>query len=138
MAATEEDISAIEGVGPVIAAGVAEWFSDEVNRGLVERLGEAGVRLYDEMEESVQGDLLVGATFVISGTVEGFSREEAQAAIELRGGKATSSVSGRTTALVVGDSPGASKSRKAEELGVPVIDGARFRRVLREGLSALD
>lgn len=138
MAATEEDISAIEGVGPVIAAGVVEWSSDAANRTLVDSLGEAGVRLYDEMDESVQGDLLVGATFVVSGTVEGFSREEALAAIELRGGKATSSVSGRTTALVVGESPGASKSRKAKELGVPVIDAARFRRVLQEGLAALD
>jgi DNA ligase (NAD+) len=95
------------------------------------------VRLYDEVDESVPDDLLEGTTFVISGTVEGFSREEAQAAIEARGGKATSSVSGKTTALVVGDSPGASKTRKAEELGTPIIDGEMFKKVLEKGLSAL-
>jgi len=137
MDATEEEISEIEGIGPVIAAGVVEWSTDPDNRRLVEKLEDAGVRLYDDIDKSVPGDLLEGATFVISGTVEGFSREEAQAAIEARGGKATSSVSGKTTALVVGDSPGASKTKKAEELGTPIIDSETFRRVLGEGLSAL-
>ena len=88
--------------------------------------------------EAEAGDLLAGATFVVSGTIEGFSREEAQAAIEARGGKATSSVSGKTTALFVGDSPGASKTRKAEELGIPILDGDAFRRMLDEGLSAIE
>jgi DNA ligase (NAD+) len=137
MEATEEEISEIEGIGPIIASGVVEWSTDPDNQKLVEKLGAAGVRLYDEVDETVAGGLLAGATFVISGTVEGFSREEAEAAIEARGGKATSSVSGKTTALVVGDSPGASKTRKAEELGTPIIDGEVFRKVLEEGLSAL-
>ena len=136
--ATEEGISAIEGVGPVIAKGVADWFADPENRRLVEELGEAGVRLADPVDESVTGDLLEGSTFVISGTIEGLTREEAQAAIEARGGKATGSVSGKTTALIVGESPGASKLSKAEELGVPVIDGDVFQRLLEEGVSALD
>ena len=74
---------------------------------------------------------------MVSGTVPGFTREEAQVAIESRGGRATSSVSGKTTALVVGESPGASKSRKAEELGIPIVDGDTFRRILAEGVSAL-
>jgi DNA ligase (NAD+) len=74
----------------------------------------------------------------VSGTVEGFTREGAKMAIEARGGKATGSVSGRTTALVVGDSPGASKTRKAEELGVPIIDDEGFRELLEKGLSALN
>ena len=91
----------------------------------------------DDAEAGVAGDLLAGATFVVSGTVEGFTREEAQAAIEQRGGKATSSVSSKTTALIVGDSPGASKSSKAEELGVPIIDGEIFKQVLEKGLSVL-
>ena len=137
MAASEEEISQVEGIGPKIARGVAEWAADPVNRDLVANLGKAGVRLEDEVEAGVAGDLLAGATFVVSGTVEGFTREEAQAAIEQRGGKATGSVSSKTTALVVGDSPGASKSRKAEELGVPIIDGDTFRELLEKGLSAL-
>jgi DNA ligase (NAD+) len=138
MDATEEEISAIEGIGPVIAAEVSEWSSDPANRELVTKLGEAGVRLYDEIDDSVAGDLLAGAAFVISGTIEGFSREEAQAAIEARGGKATSSVSGKTTALFVGDSPGASKTKKAEELGVPILDGEAFKRMLEQGLAAIE
>ena len=137
MAAREEEIAQVEGIGPTIAKGVAEWAADPVNRDLIEKLGKAGVRLEDEVEVGVAGDLLAGATFVVSGTVEGFTREEAQAAIEGRGGKATGSVSSKTTALIVGDSPGASKSRKAEELGVPIIDGDAFKKLLEKGLSVL-
>lgn len=137
MDATEEDISEVEGIGPVIASMVRQWSDDEANRDLVSRLGEAGVRLVEADDANVPSDLLAGATFVVSGSIEGFSREEAQMAIEARGGRATSSVSGRTTALIVGDSPGASKSAKAAELGVPIIDGSVFERVLEEGLSAL-
>jgi DNA ligase (NAD+) len=138
MDATEEDIVAVEGIGPVIAAGVVEWSSDPANRALVERLGEAGVRLSEEHGEDEVSDLLEGATFVISGTIEGFTREEAQAVIEERGGKATGSVSGKTTALIVGESPGASKINKAEELGVPILDGEAFNELLEKGLSLLD
>lgn len=137
MEATESDISEIEGIGPVIATEVSRWSADEVNQALVAKLGAAGVRLNEEAPEGVASDLLAGATFVISGTIDGFTREEAQVAIEQRGGKATGSVSGRTTALVVGDSPGASKLKKAEEVGAPVIDGETFKRVLEDGLSAI-
>jgi DNA ligase (NAD+) len=136
--ATEEEIAEVDGIGPIIARGVAEWAADPVNRDLVAKLGRAGVRLEDEVEEGVAGDLLAGATFVVSGTFDSLSREEAQMAIEQRGGKATSSVSSKTTALIVGDSPGASKTRKAEELGIPIIDGERFRRLLEHGLPALE
>jgi DNA ligase (NAD+) len=138
MDADEEAIASIEGIGPVIAAGVVEWSSDPVNRDLVEKLGAAGVRLEDEVKEGVASDLLQGATFVVSGTIEGYTREEAQAAIEQRGGKATGSVSGKTTALIVGESPGASKVSKAEELAVPIIDADRFATLLEKGLSVLD
>jgi DNA ligase (NAD+) len=75
---------------------------------------------------------------VVSGSVEGFTREEAQAAIEQRGGKATGSVSTKTTALIVGESPGASKTNKAEELGIPVLDGDQFEKLLEVGLAVLD
>ncbi len=138
MGATEDEISQVEGIGPTIARGVAEWAADPINRDLVSKLGQAGVRLADEVEAGVARGLLAGTTFVVSGTVEGFTREEAQAAIEQRGGKATSSVSSKTTALIVGDSPGVSKTRKAEEVGIPIIDGEIFKRVLEEGLTALD
>jgi DNA ligase (NAD+) len=138
MTATEEEIAEVDGIGPIIARGVAEWAADLVNRDLVDKLGRAGVRLEDEVEEGVSVDLLAGAIFVVSGTIEGFTREEAQTAIEQRGGKATSSVSSKTTALIVGESPGASKTRKAEELGIPILDGDQFEKVLEEGLSALE
>ena len=138
MCATEEQISRVEGIGPIIARGVAEWAADPVNRDLVTKLGQAGVRVEDEVERDASGDLLAGATFVVSGTIEGFTREEAQAAIEQRGGKATNSVSAKTTALIVGESPGASKTRKAEELGIPIIDGEDFKTILEQGVSALD
>ena len=137
MDATEDEIAAIEGIGPVIATGVAEWSSDPANRELVGKLGAAGVRLSEEKPEGISSVLLEGATFVISGTIEGFTREEAQAAVEQRGGKATGSVSGKTTALIVGESPGASKTARAEELGVPIVDGQGFKRMLDEGLSVL-
>ena len=138
MDATESEIAEVEGIGPVIAKEVSVWSTDAVNRDLVEKLGRAGVRLVDDVDEQVGSDLLAGATFVVSGSIDGFSRPEAQSAIEARGGKATNSVSGRTTVLVVGDSPGASKTLKAEELDVPIIDGATFKRLLTEGLSVLD
>lgn len=137
MKATEEEIASVEGIGPVIASGLREWFDDPANRELVSKLGAAGVRLEEEPPDSVGGGVLDGRTFVVSGTIEGYSREEAQAAIEARGGKATSSVSSKTTALIVGESPGASKTRKAEELGVPIVDGTVFERLLEEGPSAL-
>jgi DNA ligase (NAD+) len=137
MDASEEEITAIDGIGPVIAAGVAEWASDPANRALVQKLGEAGVRLREESEDEGGSDLLAGATFVISGTIEGFTRDEAQAAVEARGGKATGSVSGKTTALIVGDSPGAAKVAKAEELGVPIVDGDAFKKLLDEGLEVI-
>lgn len=135
--ATEEEISAISGVGQTIASAVVEWAADPANQELVGKLGAAGVKLVEDVDVSVAGDLLASTTFVISGTVEGFTREEAQAAIEARGGKATGSVSGKTTALIVGESPGASKTQKAEDLGVPIIDGATFRRLLDEGPKVL-
>jgi len=135
MGAAEEEIAAVEGIGPVIAADVRVWSSDEANLRLAARLGESGVRLVEEV--AAVSDLLSGATFVLSGAVEGLTREEARAAIEARGGRATGQVSGRTTALVVGEAAGASKSRRAEELGVPVIDGDAFKLLLEEGLSAL-
>ncbi len=138
MDASAEEITDVEGIGPVIAAQVADWSADPVNRKLVSDLAEAGVRVREDLTDEEISDILAGATFVVSGTVPGFSRQEAQAAIESRGGRATGSVSGKTTALIVGDSPGASKLAKAESLGIPVLDGDAFGRLLSEGLGVLD
>ena len=132
-----EIISAVEGVGPVIAAQVAEWAQDSTNRSLIERLGAAGVRLGDPVDDTGDSGVLEGAAIVVSGTLAGFSRDGAKAAIEDAGGRATGSVSAKTTALVVGDSPGQAKVTKAQELGVPVVDEETFVRLLAEGPSAL-
>jgi DNA ligase (NAD+) len=132
-----EEIAAVEGVGEVIAREVKQWASDPANRDLIDRLAAAGVQMGEEKEAKAGGGVLEGVTLVVSGTLSGFSREEAEAAIEAAGGRATGSVSAKTTALVVGDSPGASKVNRAEELGVPIIDEATFVRLLEEGPSVL-
>ena len=134
--ARPDEIAAVEGVGETIARELTAWASDPVNRGLVERLAAAGVRMEEERAPG-QAATLEGVSLVVSGTLEGFTREEAEAAIEAAGGRSTSSVSSRTTALVVGESPGASKVNRATELGVPIIDEATFRRLLEEGPSVL-
>jgi DNA ligase (NAD+) len=130
-AAGEDDIAAIDGIGLEIAGSVAEWFADPDNRQLVEKLRAAGVRMEGPVDASAVGDLLVGVTIVLTGTLDGFTRDEAKAAVEDRGGKVTGSVSGKTSAVVAGDSPG-SKATKAEERGVPVLDEAAFVRLLEE------
>ena len=135
-AATAEDIEAIDGIGPEIAGAVVDWFADDDNKRLVEKLRAAGVRMVDPIDDSTTGDLLSGVNVVLTGTLDGFTRGEAKAAVEDRGGKVTGSVSGKTSAVVAGDAPG-SKSRHAEERGVPLLDEAAFVRLLDEGPSAL-
>ncbi len=130
--AAAEDIEAIDGIGPEIAGAVVDWFDDVDNRRLVEKLRAAGVRMEDPIDESTAGALLAGVTVVLTGTLGGFTRDEAQAAIEDRGGKVTGSVSGKTSAVVAGDAPG-SKARHAEERGVPLLDEAAFVRLLEDG-----
>ncbi|MBM3695822.1 MAG: NAD-dependent DNA ligase LigA [Actinobacteria bacterium] len=132
LAAAEEDLSAIEGIGPEIARSVRAWAEDPDNRRLVAKLESAGVRLSDHPEEGVDRAVLAGVTLVITGTLAGFSREQAQAAVEDRGGKVAGSVSKKTTAVVLGESPG-SKAEKARELGVALLDEAAFIRLLAEG-----
>jgi DNA ligase (NAD+) len=137
LAASEEDIASIDGVGPTIAASVRGWATSPETRPLIEKLRDGGVRLADEVSEQV-GDLLSGLTLVITGTLAGFSRDESKAAVENLGGKVTGSVSGKTTAVVAGESPGGSKVNKAADLGVPVVDEATFVRLLAEGPEALE
>ncbi len=127
-----EALAAADGVGTIIAESVHTWFSDPANRELVERLRAAGLNLEaDEGDE--QPKVLAGLTIVVTGTLEGFSRDEAEAAIKTRGAKSPGSVSKKTTAVVVGEGPGASKVAKAEELGVPVLDEAAFVALLDTG-----
>jgi DNA ligase (NAD+) len=127
-----EDIEAIDGIGPEIAGAVEAWFAEGENIDLIEKLGAAGVRLEEEGEDLGEDQTLTGVSVVITGTLAGFSRDEAKAAVEARGGRVTGSVSGKTTALIAGDSPG-SKLAKAEALGVPVLEEADFVRLLEEG-----
>ena len=104
---------------------------------LVARLRAAGVRIEDPEPEDPEGRLLDGVTLVITGALDDFSRDAAKAAVEERGGKVTGSVSGRTTAVVAGASPG-SKVRKAEDLGTPILDEEQFHALLERGPAVLE
>lgn len=121
-------IAEVKGVGDVVAEAVANWFSDAENKELIRRLSEH-VRI--EEVEVVLGGPLSGQTIVVTGTLEAFSREEAEAAVRRAGGDVSASVS-RKTSFVVAGTGGGSKRQKAEELGVPVIDESEFRRRLSE------
>jgi DNA ligase (NAD+) len=131
MAAAQEDILEVEGIGPERAEAIAEWFADEANRALVEELRSLGLRfeIGDELRP-VEGPL-TGNTYVITGTLEGFSRDEAAAALEAKGAKVVSSVSGKTTGLVVGEEPGNSKLTKARKVEVPLLSEADLLELLR-------
>ncbi len=130
IAATQEDVLETEGFGPDRAEIVVEWFADKQNRALVQQLRELGLVFeIGEEDRPVEGPL-TGRTYVITGTLERFSRDEAAAALEELGAKVTSSVSSKTTGLVVGEEPGASKLTKAQRSGVPLITEADFARLL--------
>ena len=130
--ATVEELTAVEGVGPVIAQSVQRFFSVDDNVEVVDKLRGAGVDLTSPRAAPVAGGPLEGMTFVLTGGLEEFTREDAQAAIEERGGKVTSSVSKKTSYVVVGESPG-SKLAKAESLGVSLLDEAGFVDLLEHG-----
>jgi len=123
-----EEIDALYEIGPAVAASVHAWFRDPSNRKLVERLREAGVRTEEEAS-SADSSALQGMQFVLTGTLESMSRDEARAAIEARGGRVTSSVSKKTSVVVVGKDAGG-KSHKAQELGVRTVDEKGFRELL--------
>jgi DNA ligase (NAD+) len=131
-AASEEEIAAIDGVGPTIARSVASWFASHDAEVLIDKFRRAGVNLAGA-EPSDQPQVLAGMTIVVTGTLDDFSRDGAEDAIKSRGGKSPGSVSKKTTAVVVGAEPGASKLAKAEELGVPIIDEAAFVHLLATG-----
>lgn len=130
-AATEEELAATDGVGPVIAREVIDWFPVDWHREIVEQWAAAGVRMEDDVDDSLP-KVLEGLTIVVTGTLEEFSRDSAKEAILVRGGKSPGTVSPKTSFLVAGASAG-TKLEKAESLGVPVLDEAGFRRLLEEG-----
>ncbi|ULN50780.1 NAD-dependent DNA ligase LigA [Mycolicibacterium goodii] len=129
--ASEERLAAVEGVGPTIAAAVKDWFTVDWHRAIVDKWRTAGVRMADERDAGIERTL-EGLSIVVTGSLPGFSRDQAKEAIISRGGKAASSVSKKTAYVVAGDAPG-SKYDKAVELGVPILDEDGFRRLLQEG-----
>ncbi len=134
--ASVEDLAAVPGVGGVIADSVRAFFANRRNRALVEKLRAVGVNFQgpERLAAPVDGPSLEGLTFVLTGTLPSMTREEAQAELEARGGKVTSSVSKKTSYVVVGESPG-SKLAKAEQLGVATIGEPELRDLLERGPS---
>jgi len=132
--ADEETLAGTDGVGPVIAQAVKEFFSEDWRRNVVDTWAAAGVRMEEEIDESTPRTL-EGVTVVVTGSLENYSRDSAKEAILVRGGKASGSVSKKTDFLVAGENAG-SKLDKAESLGVPVLDEAGFEQLLTEGPSA--
>jgi DNA ligase (NAD+) len=130
--ATVEQLAAAEGVGPVIAEAVLEWFDVDWHEAIVDKWAAAGVRMADESDESIP-KTLAGLTIVVTGSLPNYSRDEAKEAILSRGGKASGSVSKKTDYVVVGENAG-TKAEKAEQLGVPILDEAGFTRLLADGV----
>jgi len=133
-AAREDDLAAVEGVGPTIADAIRDWFDVDWHREVVRKWREAGVRMQDEVDVSVPRTL-EGLTVVVTGSLVGFSRDQAREVILARGGKASGSVSKKTDFVVAGESPG-SKYDKALHLGVPLLDEDGFRTLLDKGPDA--
>jgi DNA ligase (NAD+) len=132
-AASEDEIDAVPEIGPEIAATVREWFDEEENRQLIEKLRAAGVRLAEEAPIQVAPQTLTGLTIVLTGGLEMTAREDAIAMAEAAGARVASSVSSKTAFVVAGESPG-SKLTKAEALGVEVIDEDEFLRRVQDGV----
>ena len=143
LAASESELAAVDGVGGVIAASLAEFLALPTNAAVLQRLREAGVNLTEPGAAGTGGggtgavggpdQTLAGKVVVVTGAVPGYTREGAEEAIMARGGTSPGSVSKKTFALVVGDAPGASKLKKAEELGTPVLDATSFDALLETG-----
>jgi len=129
--ASQEEIQEVEGIGPDRAEGVAEWFADEQNRALVRELRELGLRLELGEEERPTEGPLTGRQYVITGTLERYTREQAKEALEALGAKVSDGVSKKTSGLVVGEEPGSSKLRKARSSGVPLLTEADLEALLQ-------
>ena len=136
MEASVEQLAEVDGVGQVIAQSLREWFDVDWHVEIVRAWQAAGVRMEDEVREDIE-QTLEGLTVVVSGAMPGYTREGAKEAIVARGGKASGSVSKKTSLVIAGPGAG-SKAAKAEALGVPVVDESYFERVLEQGLAAID
>jgi DNA ligase (NAD+) len=128
--ASQEDVEQVEGIGPDRAEAIVEWFQDDQNRALVAELRELGINFELADAERPKEGPLTGNTYVITGTLERWSREEAAAALEELGAKVTNSVSSKTTGLVVGEEPGSSKLTKAQKVGTPLLSEADLAKLL--------
>ncbi|WP_237209665.1 NAD-dependent DNA ligase LigA [Rothia nasimurium] len=133
--ASEERLAGVDGVGSTIASSLKEWFAEDWHREIVDHWAAAGVRMEDERDASIERTL-EGLTIVVTGTLARFTRDSAKEAIIVRGGKASGSVSKKTSYLVAGESAG-SKLDKAEQLGVTVLDEEGFEALLAQGPDAL-
>jgi DNA ligase (NAD+) len=134
--ASAEDLAAVDGVGPTIAAAVTDWFTVDWHWAIVTKWREAGVRLAEERPEGGQGaPALAGLSIVITGSLAGYTRDGATEAVRSRGGKVTGTVSKKTDFVVAGENAG-SKYDKAVELGVPLLDEAGFGVLLEKGPGA--
>ena len=134
--ASAEDMSGIEGVGPIIAQSVVDWFTFDWHQEIVDRWEEAGVQMFvPDADSSADLPSLEGLTIVVTGSLQAFDRTQAKEAIEERGGKASGSVSKNTDYLVAGEKAG-SKLTKARDLGVTVLDEEGFKKLLAEGIPA--
>jgi DNA ligase (NAD+) len=129
MAASEEELTAVPDVGAITAGFIADWFRQEQSRHMIERLRQAGVNF--ESKRVVTDTRFAGMTFVLTGALTKFTRDEATERIEHFGGKAAGSVSKKTTYVVVGENAG-SKERKARELGIPILSEDQFLDMIRE------
>ncbi len=139
--ATEEDLTEIDGIGPKIAESIIAWFQEPENQWVINKLRAAGVRLeQDELPAAAavgtDATPFTGLTFVVTGTLSALSRNEAEARIKGLGGKITSSVTKRTSYVVVGESPG-SKAAKAEQLGTTILDEEAFLKILESPVASL-
>lgn len=133
-AAGVEKIDEVDGIGEVLAQSIHRWFADPYHRGVLEKLRRAGVNMIGEAR-AVAGDQLAGLTFVLTGTLPTLTREAAEALIEAHGGKVTSSVSKKTSFVLVGDAPG-SKAEKARALGIPFLSETDLRHMVEKDKTA--
>ena len=135
MAATPEELAAVDGVGPIVAQALYDWFTDERHREIVERVRAGGARFADEGSEEGPRPL-EGVTIVVTGTLASYGRDGATEAVQALGGKVTGSVSKKTDFVVAGTDPGTSKYDKAVKLGVPLLDDAGLTTLLQQGAEA--
>lgn len=133
MVATEEELVAVDEIGGRIAESVLQFFADERNRAIIERLRQYGLQLQVEESNGLTSNVLEGKSFVVSGVFSQFSRDEIKAAVEQHGGKNVGSISKKTDYVLAGDKMGPSKLKKAEDLGIPIISEEDFLGMIGEG-----